>query len=100
MTPDNIDRYSTAYHSIGALSLAGLIVGIGTLLASTEKLTWRIICGRAIASAGLGASSAAILAWLPMLPFEAQIGIACAIASLGTSSLERILQRVIGTSPK
>lgn len=100
MTIENLERYTSAYHSIGALALAGLIIGMGQLLASTEKLTWRIACGRAIVSAGLGASSAAILAWLPMLSFEAEIGIACALASLGTSSLERVLQRVIGTTSK
>lgn len=100
MTPDSYERYSNAAHSIGALSLAGLIIGMGQLLASTEKLTFRLACGRAIASAGLGASAASVLAWLPVLSFEAQIGIACALASLGTSSLERLLQRIIGTSQK
>lgn len=98
MTPDSYERYASAAHNIGALSLAGLLIGMGQLLASTEKLTWRLACGRAIVSAGLGASSAAVLAWLPSLPFEAQLGLACALASLGTSSLERILQRILGTT--
>jgi hypothetical protein len=89
------DQYREAAEGAGALGLVGLIIGIGQLLASTERLTMRIVVGRALSSAGLGASSAAILVWVPGLPVTAQFGIAALIASLGTSGLEKVLQRVI-----
>lgn len=92
-TPNN---YSDAAKAIGALGAAGLVVGLGQLLASEEKLTKRIVIGRALSSAGLGASSAGILAWLPDVPIAAQLGIACTMASLGTSGLEKLLQRILG----
>lgn len=78
------------------LGLTGVIVGLGQLLASPEKITLRIAIGRAMSSAGLGASSAAVLVWIPDLPMSAQFGVAALIASLGTSGLERLLQKFIG----
>lgn len=52
----NSDDYNSATQVAGTLSLVGLIVGIGGLLASTERLTLRIVVGRALSSAGLGAA--------------------------------------------
>lgn len=89
---------SDAAKTIGALGAAGVVIGLGQLLASEEKLTLRIVVGRAMSSAGLGAASAGVLAWLPGLPLVAQLGVACMMASLGTSGLERLLQRVLGTA--
>ena len=77
----------------GSLGLVGILVGVGQLLASAERLTLRIVIGRALSSAGLGASSAALLVWLPGLPIAAQFGVAALIASLGTSGLERLFRR-------
>lgn len=78
------------------LAMVGALVGIGTLLASTERLTWRVVIGRAISSGALGMSAAALLSFMPTLPFAAQLGLAAVLASLGTSALERLFQRVIG----
>lgn len=78
------------------LGLTGVLVGIGQLLASPEKITWRIAIGRALSSAGLGASSSVVLLWAPDLPMTAQFGLAALIASLGTSGLERLFQKFIG----
>lgn len=77
------------------LSVAGLIAGLGTLLASEEKLTPRIIIGRALSSIALGVSAAALLVWIPGVPLIAQIGTACGLASLGTSYLEMLVKKVI-----
>lgn len=74
----------------------GALVGLGQLLASEERLTLRIVIGRALSSAGLGAAAASILAWVPDTPLAAQLGLAAGLASLGTSGLERLAQRVFG----
>ena len=79
------------------LAGAGIAVGIGQLLHSKEPLRWRIVVGRAMSSGGLGMAAAAALSWAPDLPFAAQLGIAAALASLGTSGLERIFSRVVGS---
>ena len=81
--------------SLLVLAVAGLIAGLGTLLASEEKLTSRIVIGRAISSLALGVTAASILIWVPGVAFSAQVGIACAVASLGTSGLERLFQRAL-----
>lgn len=90
------DEYDQAVKVAGTLSVVGLVVGIGQLLASTEKLTSRIIVGRALSSAGLGGASSAIIVFIPDLPITAQLGLAALFASLGTSFLERMFQRWLG----
>lgn len=87
------EEFRDAAGAAGALGVVGLIIGIGQLLASTEKLTLRIVVGRALSSAGLGASSAALLVWIPGLPVAAQFGVAALFASLGTSGLEKLVQK-------
>ena len=82
-------------HPIITVACVGLLTGIGQLLASKEILNWRIIIGRALSSAALGVAAGTALAWLPDLPFEAFVGLAAASASLGTSGLERLLQRFL-----
>ncbi|TVQ82105.1 MAG: hypothetical protein EA357_10650 [Micavibrio sp.] len=75
--------------------LAALLAGLGTLLASEEKLTWRIVLGRALSSAALGAAAGVVLLWFPHAPTAALVGLAAALASLGTSGLEKLLQIIL-----
>lgn len=77
-------------------AVVGIIIGVGQLLASQEVLTPRIIVGRALSTGGLGMVAGLAVVWIPDVPLVAQIGLAAAIASLGTSGLERVFQRVIG----
>lgn len=71
------------------------MAGLGSLLASQKTLTVRIVAGRALSSVTLGMAAASVLALIPSLLFEAQVGIACLAASLGTSGLERIVQKYL-----
>lgn len=74
----------------------GTLTGLGQLLASKEVLTWRIIAGRCLSTAGIAMAAGVVLLIVPGLPLIAQIGVASALASLGTSGLERLVQRAIG----
>lgn len=93
---DPTHQYGQAVQAAVSLSAVGVIIGIGQLLASTEKLTPRIIVGRACSSAGLGAASSALLVFFPDLPLFALLGSAALFASLGTSFMERAFQKWIG----
>lgn len=77
------------------LLILGAAIGVGQLLASRERLTWRIVVGRAICSAGVAASAAALGLIFPSVGPVVQFGVAAAMASLGTSALEKLLQRVL-----
>ena len=44
----------------------------------------------------LGMAAGTVLAWWPELPWVAQAGLAAALASLGTSGLERVFARIVG----
>lgn len=55
----------------------------------------RVVFGRCISTAGLAVSAGAVLLWVPDLSRLGQIGIAAALASLGTSGLERVLLKAI-----
>jgi hypothetical protein len=88
--------FDEATKGVGLLAAVGAVVGLGQLLVSNEKITKRLVFGRALVSGGIGASSAAALVLWPTIPLAAQLGIAAALASLGTSALERLFQRVVG----
>lgn len=77
-------------------SLIGVLTGLGQLMASKEVLTWRIIAGRCLSTAGIATAAGVVLLAFPGVPPIAQIGCAAALASLGTSGLERLIQRVLG----
>ena len=76
-------------------SVIGISIGIGQLMASPERLTKRIIIGRALSTGGLSMAAGLVLVWVPNLPLIGQIGVAAALASLGTSGLERMFQRLL-----
>lgn len=76
-------------------SVIGISIGLGQLLASPERLTRRIIIGRALSTGGLSMAAGLVLVWVPDLPLVGQIGVAAGLASLGTSSLERMFQRIL-----
>lgn len=73
----------------------GIAIGLGQLMASNEVLTWRIIVGRALSTGGIAMAAGGVLVWVPDLPLIGQLGVAAALASLGTSGLERLFQRVL-----
>lgn len=75
----------------GLILAIGSLIGLGQLLASTEKLTGRIIIGRMLSSGGLALCAASILQYYPDIEPLALAGIAAVIASLGTSFLEKVV---------
>jgi len=80
---------------LASLGLTAAFIGIGQLLASGEKITVRVVFARSILSGALGLSVAAMNIVLPDISFAASVGLACVLASLGTSALERLFQKVI-----
>lgn len=94
-----MSEHNEWHQAIGQASgfgLLGILVGLGQLLASKEQLTPRIIWGRCLSTMGLSMAAGVILLAFPGVPPLAQIGVAAALASLGTSGLERLVQRAIG----
>lgn len=79
-------------HPLLIAIIIAIIAGLGNLLASEEKLTWRIVVGRSFSSAALGVAAGAALLWYPDIHPIAFAGIAALLASLGTSGIERLLQ--------
>lgn len=69
----------------------GAVIGLGRLLASNEKFTWRLAIGRAIVSAGLSVAAGALLAFIPGLNQMALMGLAAASAVLGEQFLEQLI---------
>ena len=79
---------------LAALVCVGVAISIGQLLSSDEVLTLRKLLGRAIVGGGLALASACITIIFPGTPLYAQIGVAGALASLGTPGVERLLDRL------
>jgi hypothetical protein len=76
---------------LALIVVTGALIGLGQLLASTEKLTSRIVIGRMLSSGGLALCAASVLQYYPNIDPLALAGIAAVFASLGTSALERII---------
>ncbi len=75
--------------------LVGIVIGLGQLLSSNERLTTRLLLGRALSTGGLAMAAGVVLVWVPDLSMPGQLGVAAGLASLGTSGLERVFQRAI-----
>lgn len=82
--------------AILGMTFTGLLIGLGQLLGSEEKLTPRIIVGRALSSAGLSLVAGIALLQIPDMPLVPLIGLSALISSLGTSALERFIQNYLG----
>jgi hypothetical protein len=78
------------------MTFTGLLIGMGQLLASTEKITPRIVIGRAFSSVGLALVAGVGLLQVPNMPLIALIGLSALFSSLGTSALETLFQRYMG----
>lgn len=78
---------------LAALGTAGVLIGIAKMLVSEEPLKARQVIGRSILHGGLGIIAAAAVVLVPGLSFTAQVGIACLFASLGSSAVEKFLER-------
>ena len=91
-----LESLADALLSAAIFATVGITIGIGELLASGATLTPRVVVGRAIITGGLATAAGAVLVWVPDLPLAGQIGVAAALASLGTSGLERIFVSVVG----
>ena len=76
-------------------TVLGALIGLGQILDSTERLSWRIVVGRALVSAGLASMAPALLTWFPQMPRMAEFAFAAVLASLGTSALQSIVRRLL-----
>lgn len=76
-------------------SIVGISIGLGQLMASNERITFRLLLGRALSTGGLAMAAGIALIWAPELSMVGQIGVAAGLASLGTSGLERVFQRAM-----
>jgi len=76
-------------------SVLGALIGLGQILDSSEQLSWRVVVGRALVSAGLASTAPALLTWFPQMPRMAEFAFAAMLASLGTSALQSIVRRVL-----
>ena len=77
------------------LVAAGAIIGLGKLLISSEPLTARKALGHCIVSGGLGGAAALISIPVPDAPLPVIVGAACALASLGASTITLFVQKYI-----
>jgi hypothetical protein len=90
MDHDKIDFSFFAWSSV-----LGALIGLGQLLDSAEQLSWRVVVGRALVSAGVASTAPALLAWFPQMPRMAEFAFAAMLASLGTSALQSIVKRLL-----
>jgi hypothetical protein len=72
------------------LWVVGAAIGLGQLLQTDGRFCWRKALGRAMVSGGLGAAAGLLVLAIDKAPPIAMFGLAAALASLGTTTLERL----------
>jgi hypothetical protein len=80
---------------LAALGTAGVLIGVGKMLADDKPLKARQAIGRAILSGALGVAAGAIVIAIPGVGFVPQVALACILTSLGTSALEVLFSRLV-----
>jgi hypothetical protein len=88
-------RFLDALLTSAGFFLLGAMIGLAQLCGSQEPKSWRLAIARAVTVGGLSVAAGSILIWLPETPLLGQIGLAAALASLGTSGLERLIVRFL-----
>jgi hypothetical protein len=78
------------------LAAIGAAIGLGKLLNSDEKVTPRLVVGRAIVTGGLGAVAGAGSILFPTADPIVFYGLAATLSSLGTSGLEMLVKKKLG----
>jgi hypothetical protein len=81
---------------IGILAAIGAAIGLGKLLNSDERITPRLVIGRAVVNAGIGAVAGAGTLLFPNADPVVLYGLAAGLASLGTSGVEMVLKKKLG----
>ena len=72
------------------LWIVGAAIGLGQLLQTDGHFCWRKAVGRALVSGGLGTAAGLLVLAFDRAPPIAMFGLAAALASLGTTTLERL----------
>lgn len=85
---------------VASLAAIGAAIGLGKLLASDDPINARLLVGRAVVTAGLGAASGMLMLWVPDAHPVLLYGAAAGLASLGTSTLEYIVKHRLGGGGK
>jgi hypothetical protein len=78
------------------LGITGMTIGVAKLLASDEEKTKRKVLANLILSGGLGMCAAAVLAFVPALPFVAQMGFAAVFSNMGMMGIQMVMEKVTG----
>lgn len=81
---------------MAVLAAIGAAIGIGKLMAADDPITLRLLIGRAITNAGIGAAAGAVMLFVPDANPVLLYGAAAGLASVGTSTLEYILKSRFG----
>ena len=92
---DFIEALAADLRDVASLAAVGFVVALGSLLV-TPAPTWPIAVGRALSVMGLAVAGASILVIVPDLSRVGQVGVAAAMASLGTTGLELLFARILG----
>jgi hypothetical protein len=77
---------------IGLVSI-GAVIGVGKLLTSSEKLTFRLILGRAILGSATSMIAGVVLIQIPAISELSLLGVGSALGIVGSQYIEKTLRK-------
>lgn len=82
------------------LIFMGVVIAMAKLLVSTEKLTWRIVLGRAILNGFTTLGAGGALIWISDLNMLAILGLGAFLGTLGSQFVEAQAERFVKNKVK
>ncbi len=79
------------------LGITGMTIGVARLMTTDDVMTRKKFLGNIILSGGLGMGAAGVLAFVPGLPFVAQMGLSAIFSQMGLMGIEMMLQKITGS---
>lgn len=82
--------------TILGLVTTGALIGVGKLLVSSEKITFRVVLGRAILGSATSLLAGIILWQIPNIHPLALLGIGSGLGIIGQQYIEKLLRQKAG----
>ncbi|ENV18720.1 holin [Acinetobacter sp. RIT698] len=77
------------------LILMGVVIAMAKVLVSTEKLTWRVVLGRAILNGFTTLGAGGALIWISDLNMLAILGLGAFLGTLGSQFVESQAEKFV-----
>jgi hypothetical protein len=86
------------YEHILILASIGSVIGLAQALSHAPRLSWAMLISKAVTSGAIGAMAVLVGFFKPDVNFELQVGVACALGTIGSDVIIKLIVNRYSTS--